>query len=1173
MIEKIRALIKTLPEDRQAEYREKLRVRLEGKVLEKKSKDRAGKLNAHIKQVSQEQVESAEIEKQLDSLEARQLSDLKKSLGELNKEIETEISKSAKESKKFTKAVAGEVRKVLQAHRGEIDDLVKLYKASSSEIGGLKKRVDRAINEKETQILENAQEFAKSLSGDEVDEVKKLIEARFKKMRLFISRGRPNWGEIQGDIEDQEDLVTYLDNGYLRLDTSNDPLTGDLSMGDNAITDVNYIDFDLEDGVPPAEGRLKWNVEDGTLEVGMPGGNVNLQIGQEQLIRATNGQGAQINNGKVVYVSGATGANPEIKLASNLVNSQARATIGVATEDIAAGQKGFITTFGIVRDFDTSMAAAGRPVFLGETPGELVGTQPTNPSNVIFVGIVIRSHPIEGELLVTIRDNRWLKVFEATEDPSGFEPNQAGFRGDLSFDNGTRTFTIEPQAGQPYFNYWFRGSELQHTAADTLQITDIEGLHFLYYDSSDTLVEVVNPSDQQVDEVIRENVSVSIIYWDATNKEYVWLNDERHLTMPGLTHSYLHFTRGTQWLFGGALGNFVIDDGGDLDEDAQFSYSFGGITDEDLDTSEVNIASTVGLEILYLDNGNWRRTTESGFSVLTDITAGVGATGRLVYNDVSTPGSEGLVTIANNDYVLCHILQTSGVDSGERVFAIVGQADYANIVQAREGAITEVNNLITTGLPGPEFVFLGSVIFQTSNGYTNGAKARTRTTDLGEEYVDWRTTELSPSSPGTNHSALAGLTNDDHVQYSLADGTRPFTGTVGGVTPVAGADLATKGYVDSSAGGNPGGRLTLTSGKPWNNDDVTSATLYYTPYKSNNISIYNSTDSIWESLKFTETSLSLAGYTANEVRDIFAYNSGGSLALESVAWGTSTAYNISAMTIADPCVITYLSSAQQFAVGDTICIQGITGDINTKFHTVGTVDAVGPLVPGVSYQVTIGMASTGLTYTSGGTIRLLKNTRATPISTLNNIPVKSGDSSRRYLGTIMIGGDGGETHSTSARRFVANYYNREPMSVFASLNVAATFVFSGSSAYVVPPVTDGQEDGRGRFSYVVPYDKTFADITWATAGFSSAGGSHILMLEQSNITHTAGSPGATSAFNASASVFGSAFAKLDDEAKDEGFNYLQKLVYGTTGQTYTFWVGDTSTGSIFQFGMRGSVLL
>ena len=49
---------------------------------------------------------------------------------------------------------------------------------------------------------------------------------------------------------------------------------------------------------------------------------------------------------------------------------------------------------------------------------------------------------------------------------------------------------------------------------------------------------------------------------------------------------------------------------------------------------------------------------------------------------------------------------------------------------------------------------------------------------------------------GIDHGTTSGLGDDDHPQYSLADGTRSFTGTVGGITPVSDVDLTTKLYVD-----------------------------------------------------------------------------------------------------------------------------------------------------------------------------------------------------------------------------------------------------------------------------------------------------------------------------------------------------------------------------------------
>lgn len=53
------------------------------------------------------------------------------------------------------------------------------------------------------------------------------------------------------------------------------------------------------------------------------------------------------------------------------------------------------------------------------------------------------------------------------------------------------------------------------------------------------------------------------------------------------------------------------------------------------------------------------------------------------------------------------------------------------------------------------------------------------------------------------HSNLLGLNADDHVQYSLIDGTRAFTGTVSGIDPTDNAHLATKYYVDSEISSLP----------------------------------------------------------------------------------------------------------------------------------------------------------------------------------------------------------------------------------------------------------------------------------------------------------------------------------------------------------------------------------
>ncbi len=87
----------------------------------------------------------------------------------------------------------------------------------------------------------------------------------------------------------------------------------------------------------------------------------------------------------------------------------------------------------------------------------------------------------------------------------------------------------------------------------------------------------------------------------------------------------------------------------------------------------------------------------------------------------------------------------------------------------------------------------------------------------------------------------------------------------------------------------PGGRLTLVSGNPIPTTDVvtTSAvTIYYTPYLSSQISLYDG--SKWVVGTFTEFSLSLSGLTTAQPYDIFAYLVGSTYTLEAIAWTNTT---------------------------------------------------------------------------------------------------------------------------------------------------------------------------------------------------------------------------------------------------------------------------------------------
>ena len=101
-----------------------------------------------------------------------------------------------------------------------------------------------------------------------------------------------------------------------------------------------------------------------------------------------------------------------------------------------------------------------------------------------------------------------------------------------------------------------------------------------------------------------------------------------------------------------------------------------------------------------------------------------------------------------------------------------------------------------------------------------------------------------------DHGDLAGLDNDDHAQYSLIDGTRAFTSTVGGVEPIEDAHLITKKYLfdvlsgqASGTGSGTGFNTLFGSEFQFIQDNTTSQTTSTTYQEKINISISGATGS------------------------------------------------------------------------------------------------------------------------------------------------------------------------------------------------------------------------------------------------------------------------------------------------------------------------------------------
>ena len=150
---------------------------------------------------------------------------------------------------------------------------------------------------------------------------------------------------------------------------------------------------------------ISTSISGGTVSVSIDTSAIN-SINAEVLRHSVkNTTGTTIPKGSAVYVSGATGDNALISLASASSEVTSSKTIGITAESIANDAFGYVIEAGYLTGIDTSATTAGAAVWLGNTPGSLVFVSPpAEPSHSVYLGVVARVQLNNGSILVKVQN-------------------------------------------------------------------------------------------------------------------------------------------------------------------------------------------------------------------------------------------------------------------------------------------------------------------------------------------------------------------------------------------------------------------------------------------------------------------------------------------------------------------------------------------------------------------------------------------------------------------------------------------------------------------------------------------------------------------------------------------------------------------------------------------------
>ena len=221
------------------------------------------------------------------------------------------------------------------------------------------------------------------------------------------------WGNISGTLSDQTDLQNALNakfnnptgtiSQYIRGDGTLATLPSAAVWGNitgtlSAQTDLqSALDAKFDD---PTGNSTQYIDGSGNLQT------FPTMLSSDNLIKLVRNQsGATMSAGTIVYINGATGNKPTIAKALATSDATSAQTYGMVQADIANNADGYIVVIGNVNNLNTHSLTEGAQLYLSATTaGAWTTTKQYAPAHLVYVGIVLRSHPTQGIVGVKIQN-------------------------------------------------------------------------------------------------------------------------------------------------------------------------------------------------------------------------------------------------------------------------------------------------------------------------------------------------------------------------------------------------------------------------------------------------------------------------------------------------------------------------------------------------------------------------------------------------------------------------------------------------------------------------------------------------------------------------------------------------------------------------------------------------
>ena len=211
--------------------------------------------------------------------------------------------------------------------------------------------------------------------------------------------GVPIWttnagGDVTGPASSTDNAVARFDGTTGKLIQNSVTTIDDTGNASGILSQQ----FSNGSAVTLAAGKMWYDGSTGAWNLGMGGGNITQQVGEELFVYGKASAAITDSPLQIIYHTGTVGASGVITFAPTIVGiTDVNAIVGVATENLAHNGFGRVTSFGVVRGITTNGTAFGETwadddvIWYNPVTGNPTKVEPVAPYIKVQVGLVIKA--------------------------------------------------------------------------------------------------------------------------------------------------------------------------------------------------------------------------------------------------------------------------------------------------------------------------------------------------------------------------------------------------------------------------------------------------------------------------------------------------------------------------------------------------------------------------------------------------------------------------------------------------------------------------------------------------------------------------------------------------------------------------------------------------------------